>query len=109
MALHLFLYPSSNGYNSYFDKDEESIGGLKHPPKVTPDLYWLSQGFLFIALILGAMISWSFTSMLLVYALVSMAYSHPKIRIKKYPWTSWFIAGFFSGVLHFCDGLRRFE
>ncbi|SEG48452.1 UbiA family prenyltransferase [Algoriphagus boritolerans] len=101
LALHLFLYPSSNGYNSYFDKDEESIGGLKHPPKVTPDLYWLSQGFLFIALILGAMISWSFTSMLLVYALVSMAYSHPKIRIKKYPWTSWFIAGFFQGYFTF--------
>lgn len=97
LALHLFLYPSSNGYNSFFDRDEESIGGLKHPPKVTPDLYWLAQGFLLIALFLGAMISWSFASMLFVYALVSMAYSHPKIRIKKYAWTSWFIAGFFQG------------
>ena len=101
LALHLFLYPSSNGYNSFFDKDEESIGGLKHPPKVTPDLYWLSLGFLLVALILGAMISWSFASMLLVYALVSMAYSHPSIRIKKYPWTSWFIAGFFQGYFTF--------
>lgn len=101
LSLHLFLYPSSNGYNSFFDRDEESIGGLKHPPKVTSDLYWLSQGFLFIALILGAMISWSYTSMLLVYALVSVAYSHPKIRIKKYPWTSWFIAGFFQGYFTF--------
>src|SRR5690606_26197059 len=60
LALHLFLYPSSNGYNSYFDKDEESIGGLKHPPKVTSDLYWLSHGFLAIAIALGLMISWSF-------------------------------------------------
>lgn len=101
LALHLFLYPSSNGYNSFFDKDEESIGGLKHPPKVTPDLYWLSQGFLLIALALGAMISWSFAGMLLVYALVSMAYSHPSIRIKKYPWASWFIAGFFQGYFTF--------
>ncbi|HSF53564.1 MAG TPA: UbiA family prenyltransferase [Algoriphagus sp.] len=101
LALHLFLYPSSNGYNSFFDKDEESIGGLKHPPKVTQDLYWLSQGFLLIALVLGAMISWSFASMLLVYALVSMAYSHPSIRIKKYPWASWFIAGFFQGYFTF--------
>lgn len=101
LALHLFLYPSSNGYNSFFDKDEESIGGLKHPPKVTPDLYWLSQGFLLIALALGAMISWSFASMLLIYALVSMAYSHPSIRIKKYPWASWFIAGFFQGYFTF--------
>lgn len=101
LALHLFLYPSSNGYNSFFDKDEESIGGLKHPPKVTPDLYWLSHVFLVIALALGALISWSFASMLLVYALVSMAYSHPSIRIKKYPWLSWFIAGFFQGYFTF--------
>ncbi|WP_111669134.1 UbiA family prenyltransferase [Algoriphagus litoralis] len=101
LALHLFLYPSSNGYNSFYDRDEESIGGLKHPPKVTPDLYWLSQGFLVLALILAAMISLTFASMLLVYALVSMAYSHPRIRIKKYPWASWFIAGFFQGYFTF--------
>lgn len=101
LALHLFLYPSSNGYNSYFDKDEESIGGLKHPPKVTADLYWLSQAFLILALGLGVRISWSFASMLLVYALVSMAYSHPSIRIKKYSWASWFIAGFFQGYFTF--------
>lgn len=101
LALHLFLYPSSNGYNSFFDRDEESIGGMKHPPKVTPDLYWLSQGFLIIALGLGVKVSWSFASMLLVYALVSMAYSHPKIRIKKYAWASWFIAGLFQGYFTF--------
>jgi 1,4-dihydroxy-2-naphthoate octaprenyltransferase len=101
LALHLFLYPSSNGYNSYFDKDEESIGGLKHPPKVTSDLYWLSHGFLLIAVVLGLMISWSFASMLMIYAGVSMAYSHPSIRIKKYPWASWFVAGFFQGYFTF--------
>lgn len=101
LALHLFLYPSSNGYNSFFDRDEESIGGLKHPPKVTPDLYWLSQGFFLIALILSAMISLGFSGMLLVYGLVSMAYSHPRIRIKKYPWASWIIAGFFQGYFTF--------
>lgn len=101
LALHLFLYPSSNGYNSYFDRDEESIGGLKHPPKVTPDLYWLAQVFFIIALVLGAMINWAFASMLLLYGLVSMAYSHPSIRIKKYPWASWFIAGLFQGYFTF--------
>ena len=88
LALHLFLYPSSNGYNSYFDRDEEAIGGLKFPPKVTPDLYWVAQAFFAIALILGFLIRWQIASMLAVYGLVSMAYSHPSIRIKKYPWAS---------------------
>ncbi|WP_194775103.1 UbiA family prenyltransferase [Pararhodonellum marinum] len=101
VSLHLFLYPSSNGYNSYFDKDEESIGGLKNPPKVSLGLYYLSHVFLLIALLLGLLISWAFASMLLVYSLVSMAYSHPSIRIKKYPYASWIIAGLFQGYFTF--------
>ncbi len=101
VSLHLFLYPSSNGYNSYFDKDEESIGGLRHPPKVTKDLYWLSLFFLVVAIGLAGIISFSFATMILVYGLVSMAYSHPSIRIKKYPWLSWIIAGLFQGYFTF--------
>lgn len=101
LSLHLFLYPSSNGYNSYFDKDEESIGGLKNPPTVTNDLYWLSLVFFLIAIGLATIINSSFASMIVVYGLVSMAYSHPSIRIKKYPWLSWLIAGFFQGYFTF--------
>lgn len=101
LALHFFLYPSSNGYNSYFDKDEESIGGLKNPPKVTKDLYWVSLLFFAIAIGLGWLINWSFASMLFCYGLISMAYSHPSVRIKKYPWLSWFIAGLFQGYFTF--------
>lgn len=39
VILHFLVYPASNGFNSYFDKDEDSIGGLKKPPKVTQELY----------------------------------------------------------------------
>lgn len=100
-ALHLFLYPASNGYNSYFDKDKKSIGGLKHPPKVTKGLYYTSLLFDIIALSLGLLISWQFASMLLIYGIVSKAYSHPSVRLKKYPWVSWFIAGLFQGAFTF--------
>lgn len=101
VAIHLFLYPSSNSYNSYYDKDEESIGGLETPPKVTEGLYYLSMVFLLVALILGLMVNWAFSSMLLLYSLVSMAYSHPWVRIKKYPYLSWLIAGVFQGYFTF--------
>ncbi|MFZ9186989.1 MAG: UbiA family prenyltransferase [Algoriphagus sp.] len=104
LSLHLFLYPSSNGYNSYYDKDEESIGGLKRPPKVTKDLLGWSLVFFAIALGLGAWINWEFASMLGLYGLVSMAYSHPSIRLKKYPWMSWAIAGLFQGYFTFAMG-----
>ncbi|WP_297338323.1 UbiA family prenyltransferase [Algoriphagus sp.] len=101
LILHIFLYPSSNGYNSYFDKDEKSIGGIKNPPKVTPDLYWVSLVFFVIALGMALKISLAFATMILAYGLVSMAYSHPSIRLKKYPWLSWFVAGLFQGFFTF--------
>jgi 1,4-dihydroxy-2-naphthoate octaprenyltransferase len=31
VILHVLDYPSSNGYNSFMDRDTESIGGLKSP------------------------------------------------------------------------------
>lgn len=100
-ALHVFLYPASNGYNSYFDKDEKSIGGLKNPPKVSHNLYIMALVFDVIAIILGLLLSWQFGVMLFIYGLVSKAYSHPTIRLKKYPYLSWFIAGFFQGTFTF--------
>lgn len=101
MALHIFLYPASNGFNSYFDKDEKSIGGLKHPPKVSVGLYYTALLFDLAAILTGLLINWQFALMLLLYGLVSKAYSHPVIRLKKYAYASWFIAGLFQGAFTF--------
>jgi len=95
--LHFLVYPASNGYNSYFDKDEDSIGGLKNPPRVSKELYWMSLLLDGIALALGLLISSVFTLMILIYGLISKAYSHPSIRLKKYPIAGWLSAGFFQG------------
>ena len=40
LILHVLIFPSSNGYNSYQDRDETSIGGLKYPPKVSRNLFY---------------------------------------------------------------------
>lgn len=111
IALHFFLYPASNGYNSYFDKDEKSIGGLKNPPKVVRGLYYTALIFDMVAIGMALLISWEFALMLVIYGLVSKAYSHPWIRIKKYALLSWFIAGFFQGAFTFIMaymGLNRY-
>lgn len=97
LLLHFLVYPASNGYNSYFDKDEDSIGGLKVPPKVSKELYWVALGMDALALILALTVSIEFTAMVLVYGLVSKAYSHPAIRLKKYPVIGWLAAGIFQG------------
>ncbi|MEM9888099.1 MAG: UbiA family prenyltransferase [Bacteroidota bacterium] len=102
IILHFLLYPASNVYNSYFDRDEKSIGGLKHPPKVSKEMYYYALLFDGLAILLGIIfINFSFAWMLLVYGLASKAYSHPSIRLKKYPWISWWIAGFFQGYFTF--------
>lgn len=98
IIIHLFLYPASNGYNSFYDKDEKSIGGLRNPPPVQKQLLFTSLAFDVIALIGGLIIGLTFSLMLLIYGLVSKAYSHPAIRLKKYAWLSLFTATFFQGA-----------
>lgn len=97
IILHLLIYPASNGYNSYFDKDEKSIGGLENPPPVSKELYWTSLIFDLAGLSLGLLISLDFTIMVFIYGLVSKAYSHPAIRLKKLPIIGWLAAGIFQG------------
>ncbi len=102
VILHVFLYPASNGYNSYFDKDEKSIGGLKNPPPVKRGLYYLALLFDIAALLLGYWkINVLFVVMLFMYGLISKAYSHPSIRLKKYPILGWIAAGLFQGLFTF--------
>ncbi|HYG17811.1 MAG TPA: UbiA family prenyltransferase [Ohtaekwangia sp.] len=102
LIIHLLLYPASNGYNSYFDKDEKSIGGLKNPPPVKKGLYHLALLFDVVAVLLGALkINLTFAVMLVIYGLVSKAYSHPAVRLKKYAITGWFAAGVFQGIFTF--------
>ena len=100
-VLHLLAYPASNGYNSYYDRDEGSIGGLKAPPKVTPELLHLV--WLFDALAVGgaALLSWPFAALLVVYLLISKAYSYEGIRLKKYPLLSTVVVVVFQGAFTF--------
>ncbi|MBL7854479.1 MAG: UbiA prenyltransferase family protein [Cyclobacteriaceae bacterium] len=102
VIIHLLVYPASNGYNSYFDKDEGSIGGLKNPPPVNRSLFvaaWL------LDLVAVGLAWWKvnsiFAAMILLYGLASKAYSHPAVRLKKYPIAGWLWVAFFQGVFTF--------
>lgn len=101
LIIHLLLYPASNGYNSYFDKDEKSIGGLKNPPPVKKELYFISLLMDITAIVLALEISVLFASMIFIYGLASKAYSHPSIRLKKMPVLGWLVIGFFQGFFTF--------
>ena len=99
VILHLFIYPASNGYNSYYDKDTTSIGGIKNPPAVSSLLYWLVLFFDIVALVLSFLfINITFFFMMLVYLLVSKAYSYDRIRLKKLPLTGTLVVTVFQGA-----------
>ncbi len=101
VILHLLVYPASNGYNSFYDKDEDSIGGLKAPPQVTPELLHLVYLFDALALAGALLLGWQFAVLVVIYLLVSKAYSYEGIRLKKYPLLSTAVVVVFQGAFTF--------
>lgn len=101
IILHILVYPASNGYNSYFDKDEGSIGGLEKPPKVDKNLFYMVVAFDLLAIGLSFLLNWMFAIGITIYLLVSKAYSWDKIRLKKYPITSTVVVTIFQGAFTF--------
>ncbi|MFT6165971.1 MAG: 1,4-dihydroxy-2-naphthoate octaprenyltransferase [Vicingaceae bacterium] len=101
LLIHVLIYPASNGYNSFFDKDEGSIGGLKTPPKVNRYLFPMVIAFDVAAIVFAFLISIHFGWMCAVYIFVSKAYSWDKIRLKKFPILSTIVVTVFQGFFMF--------
>lgn len=85
VLLHAFLYPSSNGYNSYNDRDTESIGGVAHPMQPTKQLYYITLLLDIIGFALSFLISPIFAGCFLFFIVSSRLYSWRGLRLKKYP------------------------
>lgn len=95
---HLLVYPASNGFNSYFDKDEGSIALIESPPPVDKSLYYFSLLLDVIALLLSFFVGWILFFAVLIYGIISKMYSHPQFRLKKYPIISFLIVFIFQGA-----------
>ncbi len=94
---HVLIFPSSNGYNSWHDRDTGPIGGLAAPP--LPDRSLLNACNLMdaLALILSLLISLPFCIMAACYILASRLYSNRKTRLKKFPISGFLIVFIFQG------------
>jgi hypothetical protein len=98
----LLVYPASHAFNSFYDRDEESIGGLERPPKVEPELIWVAWGLDLLALLLAVgFVGTGYAGFLLAYGLASKAYSHPGLRWKARPFLGWAIVTFMQGPFTF--------
>jgi 1,4-dihydroxy-2-naphthoate polyprenyltransferase len=99
IILHLLVYPASNGYNSYMDRDEGSIGGIAKPLVPTKQLFWVSVIMDGIAILASLYISFYFAAGLLLYIIASRAYSYRGIRLKKYPVGGYLTVVVFQGAV----------
>ncbi len=97
--LHFLAYPASNGYNSYMDRDESSIGGIEKPLQPTRQLFYVSMVMDLVALAGSLLISQWFFFSLLSYILASRAYSYRGIRLKKYPIIGYLTVTVFQGAV----------
>jgi len=99
--LHFLVYPASNGYNSYMDRDTKSIGGLEKPPPPSRQLYLTSIVLDITAILLGFIVDPVFGLLMPLYIGASKAYSYRGIRLKKYPVIGYLTVIIFQGAFTF--------
>ncbi|GGN05326.1 hypothetical protein GCM10010967_45590 [Dyadobacter beijingensis] len=99
LIIHLLVYPASNGYNSYIDRDEDSIGGLEKPPLPTIQLFYLTIFLDTAATVLALVfVNTLFAICMVLYIAASRAYSSKQVRLKKYPFAGFLTVVFFQGA-----------
>ena len=99
VILHVLIYPASNGYNSFMDRDTNSIGGIEHPKLPTKELFYCTLVLDGLGLALSTLISFWFFTGILAFILASRAYSYRGIRLKKYPVIGYLTVIIFQGAL----------
>lgn len=99
--LHFLVYPSSNGYNSFMDRDETPIGGLVRPLQPTRQLFYVSILMDALAVLAALLISWLTALGILFYILASRAYSYRGIRLKRHPVLGFLTVFIFQGAAIF--------
>lgn len=96
--LHGLVYPASNGYNSYMDRDETPIGGLAQPMQPTRQLFYVTVLMDAIAVIAAWIIfDWLVALGIFCYIMASRAYSWRGLRLKKYPVLGFAVVFIFQG------------
>lgn len=92
-SVHFFLFGGVTAYNSYWDKDEGPIGGLKHPPKMKRWMLYGSWFFQGIGIAIAFWGGWKLVVLYLISAFFFWLYSSPKFRWKNSPFLSFAAIG----------------
>ncbi len=104
LNVHVLLFGGATAYNSYWDKDEGPIGGLKSPPAMSRWMWAVSLVMQFAGW------AWAWTigpNYFVVYGLSLLLfwlYSTPHARWKGHPWLSLIAIGISTGTNSFLMG-----
>ncbi|WP_169749199.1 UbiA family prenyltransferase [Flavihumibacter petaseus] len=97
IILHLLVYPASNGFNGYSDRDTSAVGGIRNPLQPTTELLTVVNIMDLLAIGLSFLITPWFALGVLLYIMASRLYSSRLTRIKRFP-----VGGFLLVII--CQG-----
>jgi len=97
LNVHILLFGGATAYNSWWDKDEGPIGGLKHPPKMEKWMHGASLGMMFLGLLAAVAAGWMFTLIYFISLVLFWLYSTPLARWKGRPILSLIAIGASTG------------
>jgi 1,4-dihydroxy-2-naphthoate octaprenyltransferase len=101
VAFHVFLYGGATAFNSAYDRDVGPVGGLASPPPVGRGLVPFSLSVKAIGWLLAWLVNPVVFGVYGGFVLLSVAYSHPRWRLKARPIASLLVVAVGQGVLAF--------
>lgn len=104
LSFHLFLYAGGTALNSYYDRDDGPVGGLAHPPPPPKYLLEFSLVWQLFGFALTLTINLTVAAIYFVMFWMSVAYSHPRIRLKGRPLGALATIMLGQGILPFYAG-----
>jgi hypothetical protein len=104
VSVHVLLFGGVTVYNSYWDRDEGPIGGLRRPPPLAPWTLPASWALQAAGLALAALASAALAAVYLVSMLFFWLYSRPGVRWKGRPILSLVAIGVSTGLCGFLLG-----
>ncbi len=94
------IWASVTLFNSYYDKDETSVIGLKHPPKVGKSLLYTAILFKLLGFLIALTLSRVYLVFYIIYIGLSVTYSHKFFRFKS--------NGYIALLYNFINGMYVF-
>lgn len=85
LNVHMLLFGGATAYNSWWDKDEGAIGGLKHPPKMEKWMHPISLLFMFSGWVWSVFTGFEYAVVYGTSLLLFWLYSTPHARWKGKP------------------------